>query len=416
MKEKKNQLLQASTILFILNISASALNYLCQLVMARVLSVESYGTVNTIFSFMMIIAVPGTTLTMIVAKKLAGELVDSESKKRGYVKNQIYVVFSLTVFVFLCLLIMKNSLKHILIISDEFVIMITFGLAALGFFQPLYSGILSGTKHFVWVGIYSLLIPLYKLTAIGIAYIIDSSDQFRLYTVLIVILLGTILTACIGQYKSTKIVGKIKKTDVYGQRPYSIIDLQTLILNLSLMFYMNIDLLTVRYFADERESGLYSAVLLFGRIIYYFATTLGTILLPQVASKDISRKEQMSTFHKALGMMILFAFICMVPINIYKNFFITILYGKDYIEAAKYVIFVSLISLALSIYTIIVNFSVGIGKTKITTIIMLIIDVLLILNIYLCSDLSNVLCNIGLIGLLGTIIIYIYLFKSKKND
>ena len=71
MEKKDTQLLRASTILFVLNITASALNYLCQLVLARVLSVESYGTVNTIFSFMMIVAVPGTTLTMVVAKYYA---------------------------------------------------------------------------------------------------------------------------------------------------------------------------------------------------------------------------------------------------------------------------------------------------------------------------------------------------------
>ena len=49
MKVLKDSVLRESTILFALNMLASVLNYVCQLLIARVLSVDCFGTINTIF-------------------------------------------------------------------------------------------------------------------------------------------------------------------------------------------------------------------------------------------------------------------------------------------------------------------------------------------------------------------------------
>lgn len=408
MVKNRNKLLQASTILFILNISASALNYLCQLVMARVLSVESYGTINTIFSFLMIIAVPGTTLTMVVAKYYAGDNPD----KSRYLKRQLRVVLILTVAVFVVLLIGQELFGKVLSIGDNFVIMMAFILAALGYFQPLYSGVFSGNKLFILVGAYSLCIPLYKLIAVGGAYVYSDVDKTRLYVLLIIMVIGVLATTVYGQLKSKKIIGHDMAQPCSKGKLYSTDDVNAFILNISLMLYMNIDLLSVRYYGNETESGLYSSALLFGRIIYYFATTLGTILLPSVAS-DINEETRKKTLNKTLILMIGFAIVCMLPINIFKDFFIQILYGENYIPATKYVIFVSIISLSLSIYTIMVNYVVGIGRTKATTIIMVIVDLLLLGTVLLVHEINIILMLIGLIGVIGAIAIYILCNKGK---
>lgn len=405
MQKEKNRLFQASTILFIINLSASALNYLCQLVMARFFSVESYGTINTIFSFMMITAVPGTTLTMIVAKYYAS--TNSAACKHSYLKKQLHVVAIMTIVVFIFMFACQKELSKILLIHDNFVLISALILAALGYFQPLYSGVFSGNKYFILVGIYSLFIPLYKLFAVGIAYLVSSADIIRLYVLLLIMFLGVIGTAIWGQKKASDIVGTPKKPGGFDGILYSKNDFNTLVLNMSLMLYMNIDLLSVRYYGNETESGLYSSVLLFGRVIYYFSTTLGTILLPSVADYKSNDKDRRNTLNRTLILMIFFAIICMIPINIWGKLFIQILYGSEYLPASKYIIFVSIISLSLSIYTIMINYAVGIGKTKMTTIIMIIIDILLVTSVLLLQDVVVILLSLSCVGLLGAITIYL---------
>ena len=412
MNVKSSKFLEAGTWLFFLNISASALNYLCQLVMARVLSVGSYGTINTIFSFMMIVAVPGTTLTMIVARYYASN--DASNNERGYLKKQLLVVSTLTIIAFVILFALNGVMKNLLAIDDRFVLIIAFILAALGYFQPLYSGVFSGKKCFILVGIYSLMIPVYKLIAVGGAFLYSENDKSRLHVLLVIMVVGVLGTALIGQIKTDSLVGKISKNDVYNKNLYTIDDFNTLILNMSLMLYMNIDLLAVRYYGDEKESGLYSAVLLFGRIIYYFATTLGTVLLPSVAEKSLTENERKSTLNKALLLMVLFAILCMIPLNLWRSFFIQLLYGQDYLLASKYMIFVSIISFALSVYTIMVNYVVGIGRTKAVTVIMVVVDILLLSVLVFMKNIISILTAIGIIGVVGTVIIY-SLSMKKRN-
>lgn len=404
MRKDESKLLKTTTVLFGLNILASALNYICQLVMARVLSVESYGTVNTIFSFMLIIAVPGTTLTMIVAKYYASD--NRLFGNRFFLKKQIMNVIILTGAISVILLILSGYLSRILSISDKYVLIFAILLASFGFFQPLYSGVFSGNRCYILVGIYSLFIPLYKIIAIIIAYVYTLNDILRLYVVLTLMFIGVVITAVYGHIKSYSLLHK-EETNIHSDGTlYSRDDLHTLFLNLSIMLYMNIDVLVVRYYGNETESGLYGAALLFGRIIYYFATTMGTILLPSVANVSSTNAEKMKIFNKAIILMILFAGSCMIPINLMKTVLIGILYGENYTNATKYVFVVSLISLSLSIYTIMVNYVVGVGRTKKPTIIMLGVDIVLIIAANIVSDLNMLLYIIATIGLLGSIFIY----------
>lgn len=405
MRKKDSELLKASTILFCLNILASALNYFCQLAMARVLTVESYGTVNTIFSFMMIVAVPGTTLTMVVAKYYAGD--NALFGKRSYLTKQFKIVCVLTAIVTILLFCLQRILLRVLSLDDYFILIMAIILAAFGYFQPLYSGVFSGNKCFILVGIYSLFIPIYKLIAIGGSYLYSTEDKTRLYTVLLLMIVGVIITAIYGHCESYKIVQNDEVDVKSKEHFYSKEDRNTLFLNVSLMLYMNIDLLSVRYYGNDTESGLYSSVLLFGRIIYYFATTLGTVLLPSVADMSLTNKERKRTLNKALVLMMIFAIVAMVPINLFKNVFIEILYGVEYLEAAKYVVYVSIISLSLSIYTIMINYVVGVGRTKKATLILLIVDILLVISVLMIHNVIAILLVISAIGILGATAIYI---------
>lgn len=414
MKDIDNRLYKTSTTLFILNILASALNYLCQIIMARVLTVESFGTINSIFSFMMIIAVPGATLTMIVAKYYASvDEKTTEDDKKKYLYKRTKAVTALTVVVFVMLLIFQKPIGHILSIGDISVIILAFILASLGFYQPLYSGVFSGKRCFVLVGAYSLLIPLYKIISIIISYMATTDDRIRLYITLFIMVIGTIITALIGQWKAVGniyIINKEKTGRLFGKE-----DISALILNISLMLYMNIDLLSVRYHGRGDESGLYSSVLLFGRIIFYFATTLGTILLPSAANNSITEEEKTKTLNKTLIMMIVFALVCIIPINLGKNIIINILYGRDYLAAAKYVKYVCLISLSLCIYTILVNYVIGLGKTKCATYVMVAVDIAIVLIAFCLTDVSAILVGIGVVGLIGAIAIYLWEIYFRSN-
>lgn len=408
LKTYKDKIIQTSTVLFVLNMMASVLNYICQLFMAKILSVESFGTINTIFSFLLIVSVPGSTLTMIVAKYYAewNECYQSDSKK-GYMVKIIRYVLEITILFFGVCMVAIKPLSKVLAIDNFFVLSLTFLLGALSLYHPLYSGVFSGNGRFVLVGIYSLFIPLYKIIAVFFAgnFIVD--DLNRLYTVLFVMILGTIVTALAGHFFTMKSVGYfsiMEKSNCKVNLNYE--DVRIFIMNICLMFYMNIDLLVVRYYGNSRESGLYSSALLFGRVIYYFATTLGTIILPTAATLEGERTAQIELLNKAIILMMVFTVCCALPFNICGNFFIKLFYGEAYLGAQRYIKYVSLISIALSLCTLLTNYLVGIAKTKFATFSMIIVNVLVFVLIIAVDRIDIILAGIGVIGIAGAFVIY----------
>lgn len=406
---RKDDMLQESAVLFILNMLASVLNYACQLFMAQVLSVESFGTVNTVFSFMLIVGVPGTTLTMIVSKYYAQLRQDcNRDEKIGFIVRIIGLVSYAALALFaLCVAIMR-PLSQLLSIEDMAVLFFMFALGAMGFYQPLYSGVFAGNKRFVLVGLYALAIPIYKIVSIIAAKWMFVDDVQRLYTILVVMIGGTVFTALLGHYGAVRILGKFSLIERSQYRmKLTADDINTLVLNVCLMIYMNIDLFAVRYHVGEGESGLYSSALLFGRVIYYFATTLGTILLPLVAADEAGKAQQKKLFHKTMGLLLLFMAGCIVFFNVGGGFLIRLLYGSGYAEAQQYVKYVSLISAALSICTVLVNYLVGVGRTKFATYSMAAINMLIFVMLIFVSNIKAVLTGIGVIGMAGAAVIYL---------
>lgn len=418
MKFYRDKMLQASSILFILNMLASVLNYVCQLLMARVLTIESLGAINTIFSFLLIVGVPGTTLTMIVAKHYAELKKDTLPYERtGYIGKWILLISSVTIAFFLCFVIFHDVLRQVLSIDNTIILLLTFVLGALSLYQPLYSGVFSGNKRFVLVGIYSLLIPVYKIISVFVAYFFTYNDRQRLCIILVVMILGTIFTALFGHFFTKKIVGSFSLIKSVGVCvDLKLDDFNTFVLNICLMIYMNVDIFVVRHWGGDRASGYYSAVLLFGRIIYYFSTTLGTILLPLAATAKSNKKEQVVLLNKTLAFMLCFAFFCIIPLNIFGGFFLEILYGKAYLNAQHYIKYVSLISLSLSVCTILINYLVGAGKTRFATVLMVGVNVFTLIFMLIDNNVEKILSGIGICGFAGALFIYLATVFDRSKE
>ena len=194
--------------LFVLNILASVLNYVCQLVFARVLSVETFGTINTIFSFLLIVGVPGTTLMMIVTRYYAE--TNEETVSNNFIVKLLQRVsvggIILAVFLFALHTILSKMLK----IEDNYVLFCMIILGVLSLYVPLYTGVFSGKKRFALVGFYSLLIPVYKIVSIIVAHFVSIDEKTKLYVTLSIMIFGNGLMIIYGHKKSESILGKLK--------------------------------------------------------------------------------------------------------------------------------------------------------------------------------------------------------------
>lgn len=416
MNNRKNSIMINGFILLVLNVIASVLNYLCQILMARGLDVVAFGTINTIFSFLLIIGVPGTTLTMVSSKYIAGDIECKNGENSlNFCNNMTWLITLASIAVFFLCVLIKNPLRSFLKIDNYILMFLSFIVISLSFYYPFYSGIFSGLKKFYFLGTYSLLIPIYKLIGIFLSGNFTNSMTMRLVIILLSIAVGSVISSVIGSYYSKIILGRYKQNINCKNGWIEEIDfINPLIINACLTFYLNIDLLAVRYLGGSELSGYYSSIVLFGRIIYYLATTFGTILLPYAASKG---NASIGLLNKTIIIILLVSIVGFIPINIFGEHLILLLYGMEYTPAIDYLKYISIISTAVGILTVLINFMIGIGDFGLVKKVLIMLVIVITSSILLGVQVKMILSIIGMSGLICCFLIYINLiFKiAKKN-
>ena len=70
MKKTNRELEKGGLIVFALFTMANGINYLYQIMMGRMLSVEDFGTLNSLLSLFMMTAIPSGAITALIAKYL----------------------------------------------------------------------------------------------------------------------------------------------------------------------------------------------------------------------------------------------------------------------------------------------------------------------------------------------------------
>lgn len=406
-------LLGNASILLLLNLLASALNYGYQILLARVLSVESFGAMYVIFSLMLIMAVPGNTFTMLSSKEVAvccdeGRLLDAW----GYIRNLTRKVSVFSCGVFLFGLLLYALLRILLKLDDIWVLILTVLSCALGYYHPLFSGCMSGLKRFLFLGGYGLMIPAYKLLGLAaVPLLLHEADKLRL--LLLSIVVGSLATAAIGYHylqKRLSTGGGSRSTPVRYDKT---LWLESFLINISFAVYINIDAIMVRHIGGEELSGIYSAASLFGKMLYYCAASVGTVLLPTVATADNSQTAPLlkKTLFIAGGVSVL----GLSLLNLLKRPFIQIIYGAKYLPAAEYMGLVSLLSLSIALLTILTNYFVGIAQTHRIKNALLALAVWVLLCMCGFSSVKLALAAIAIGGLICDGYLIVSYFIKQKN-
>lgn len=407
--ERDNKFEKNSFIVFLLTTFGSILNYLSQILMGRFLNLDEYGTINLLFSIILIFGIFGSTLSMIFSKSIAS---NKENIVSSILKKANIFLVTLTIISSICIMFFyKNNNFIFLILSTICVITSIYPL--------IFQGILGGFKKFILLGLYTLICPLIKICAILILLYLNFNNKLDI--VISSIILGNIISIFVGYLFLKKNMVFDEKEEKYNVSGY----IDVFVINILLMFMMNIDIIYLSLYVGKSEVGLYSSVLMFGKMVYYFVSALVTVMLPLVASnRDGKNKNKL--LYTTLKYTIILSLLFLFPINIFGNKFLKIIFGSKFTSAVKYIRYASFISFAYSLNLIIVNFFTGIDKLKFLKNSFIVSSLIMILSLILFNN-NKYLCliMIGIINLIIFIVNIIYYkikegsilnMKKKKNE
>lgn len=116
----------------------------------------------------------------------------------------------------------------------------------------------------------------------------------------------------------------------------------------------NIDVVLVKHFFSAEITGLYTAVSVFGRIMFSLPIAIATVMYPKVVEAHTQKNETHIILNKSLIYTILPLGVAAVLFYFFPKFFLQLFFGREYVDAGSLLQIYSIFIFFFSINTIFV--------------------------------------------------------------
>lgn len=384
-KRKYDEFQISVLISFIFSIASSLLNYIFQMVIAKMLTVEEFGAYNSISAFSTNLAIVFTPLSIMTCQLTANW--GNNLKHNRIIYRQILLIglegaFILGILGIFMYPYMEGKFGISSFFSLESILVMT-GLS--GIYNILYSFV-QGRKKFVIYGIIGTSLIIIKIIIsvmnIQLKQGILGVVEAMLFSYLIMcIFSGIYMKKSINAETQTETeIPKLSFQDIVKMYGF------TFLTQIIASFYINGgDIILIEAFFSSKEVGLYSSATLIGKVGLYVISIISVVLLPTVAEKKSKGENTMKTLCSCLAISVILGIAYAIFLRIVGKNIIPMLFGEKYEEAFHILPYVMFYTIPLGLLNIVHSYFLGTGKVKIYSGILLAITMgalLIIKNIF----------------------------------
>ncbi|PIS21662.1 hypothetical protein COT51_01495 [candidate division WWE3 bacterium CG08_land_8_20_14_0_20_41_15] len=407
----KNPLAVNSIIMFVGSMTGSFMNYVYNLFMGRLLEPEKYGILAALMSLLYIVNVPSSAITTTIIKYTSQYKGEEKFGKIKYMFRKLSKYFFFAgIVIFTVFAIFENKIAAFLKISDPLLVVMLASLFIASTPATINNGIINGLQKFPFIAGNSIFAAVTKLSIAILLVKLGFGVKGALVGLSLSFFLPYLLTfiplSKLNKYKEELGIewGKMAK--------YA---LPVFLANLGMGFFTNTDIVLVKRFFTPYEAGIFSALSLTSRTIYFASTSVVTVMFALVAERFAKKTDYKKIFLTSLGFVGLGCALCTAIYSIFPQFVMKFFFGVKYLEASKYL---GMFALFISIYAIsflLINYFLSIHKTKVVTVSLLFAGLQAILIFFFHENFKEVIFSsvLSVTLLSGTLIGY-YARMSKE--
>jgi len=301
-------------------------NYVYNLIVGRMLGPSGFADASLLVTMLLVLSFLAMTFQLTTAK-FSAEMDGEASQSLVSLMSRYGLVIGMVIS--LCMLLFSGQLQ-LFFQSQSMWMYIIFALSVpLYFLMSVGRGHVQGIRDFRHLSIsyqVEMLIRLCGTVALLRLLNVDPA---------ISISLGILVSVAVGylpvRYESMKSIsstGRITKTLL-------VFATYTLVYELAQVLINNTDILLVRHYFSAEEAGLYAALAMIGRVVFFIAWMFAMVLLPHVVAAEKTGKDSRSLLWKYVGYTaVLGAIITGVS---YKSpeLIVHVLFGSAYVEIAS---------------------------------------------------------------------------------
>ena len=326
MKEE-TKLVTSGSFLFISTLVVNAGNYAINLLLGRWLGPSDFSEVSLLVTFMLMVSFFALAFQLTAAKYIATFEGDTNQQLQGvfigWLNRKALIVGSILMALVLILSVFWQDFFQ----TSSYLPFIIFGLGL-----PVYllmsvnRGVLQGLLNYKKLA-FSYQYEMWVRFFVSIALVYAG---YRVNGVA----LGLTLSLLITWWFSRVSFSKPTEANSIDYKDITKFLLTILAYECSQILINNSDIILVKHFYQPYEAGLYAALALVGRIVYFGTWTVVTMLFPIVIKLEKEGKSHTKYFFGGLGLVALMATLIVGFCYFFPDFMVSILFGKEYLSIA----------------------------------------------------------------------------------
>lgn len=405
----RNPLFTGSAIVIVGTISINAINYLYHLMLGRLLGPSGYGELVALISLIGLLSIFPSPLNLVVIKYV------SSNKDKEQVNNLIrwlrVRVFQFSLLFFILIILASPFLSSFLHISNITYLL----LIALSFLFSLPAvlnrAILQGFLMFKQM-IYSILIE-------NIGKFLISIVLVYLGFYLLGAMLALVISAALGCYLSfiyLRVNNKVKITRPPLIKKMILFAVPVMIQSFSTTSIFTSDLILVKHFFSSHEAGIYASLSTLGKIIFFGASPIATVMFPLISQKAARGENYKDIFKYSFIITLILSLVILTIYWTLPELAIILLYGKAYLEASYMLVWFGIFITLFTLSSLLVNYGLSIGKNRVV-LFPLIASLLQVLLIYLFHEslMMVILISIFVTALLLAFLLIYSIYGKRTN-
>jgi O-antigen/teichoic acid export membrane protein len=413
-KITKSQLIAGSVILFAGTMVANFGNYLYHLLMGRMLGPKDYGVLESVISVGYLLFIIINSLTLATARFVAN--LRGKKDLGGitwlfhYLNRQVFWLGNLVCLLIFILSPLIASFLHLESNASVVLIGILFLVSSL---SAVSRSTLQGLLRFKEMVISHISETTLKMVAAVVLVLMGFRVNGAIFSLVVGAVAGFFLAKFFLNFLREY---KPQKPDITRRR-FLKFALPVLFFNLSFTCLYTNDIILVKHLFSSYEAGLYAAVALFGKIVFFATSAIPMAMFPMVAANHAQGKESRHLFLSSLGIVSVVLLGAILIYSLFPNVMIIILFGKEYLVASPLLVWMAIFISFYSLAYLLVNFFLSVDKVKSVffPVLAAILQIILILLFH--QTLQQVIqVSIGVSGLLLLVLMIYYFYGQKKNS
>ena len=330
---RRSDFLRHGALVFCSAMLVNGANYVFHFLISRNLPVADYGALSSIIAGLTIISVPAMIMTMIVVK-YAAEFHALADGARLRTLSQRFILWTSVpgILAGAIVAIASPAIARYLNIADWRPIALAGIILGVNIVLPGARGILQGVQDF-WGFAISTGVEAFGKALLGIGFVYagyglrGALAGFALATVLGLAYTLVAVRSHYGPPGARLLLDARRLVQTTGGVASAVT---------ALVVLGSIDVLIVKHFVDPHTAGIYGAISLLGKLVFYIVGFIPTVVLPKAAALGTRGESPLPVLARgfallAAGMLCVLAVLYVAP-----AFVIRWLVGSAYVAAAPY--------------------------------------------------------------------------------